>query len=412
MSGSTEQAVGDLGGGSQSLWYGWIALIASGLAIGGYGIYRVLVDGTVALGISSQFPWGLLISTYEFFLLMGAGIIISVVTLGLVFRIEGAELVLKRGVFLGAASVAAGLFAISISLGRPERPLVHALINANLSSAIWWVVMFAGLLVGLVFLLVVSIERDDLVTPTLSKTLGVVAFLVSLAVTVGAGFIFGMAEARPYYGSMFAPLYFLLTGVLSGVALVGFAIAAEFKLTANEMCIEMEEFLTQRLSLGLGALAGLGLLFAIVKAVYGLTATSESTAMAYEHMLLGSFAPIYWGLGIVVGLVVPLALMLYPKTRTVNGVLVSGAAVLVGVFVTRYEFVIGGQVVALSPDPGYEYPIVSYAPSFVETALVIFAFALCALVYTAGRYVFTLDKIPSFAKSEKTTCTPRGEADE
>lgn len=411
MSLKTDEGGGVFGISRTSLEGAWFATLAAGLLIGLYGVYRVLTDGTVALGISSQFPWGLLISTYEFFLLMGAGILISILTLALVFRVQGAELVLKRSVILGIASVSAGLFAITISLGRPERAMVHAVVNANLSSPIWWVVMFAGALIAVLVVLVGLIERDEHVTSTATRAVGIVGFLVALAVTLGAGYIFGMAEARPYYGGVFAPLYFLLTGVMSGVALVAFVVIAEFKLTGRRMCAELETFVARYLSAGLGVLVGLSLLFAFLKAIYGLTATSDSTAMAYEQMLLGSFAPVYWGLGIFVGLVVPLALLVHPRTRTMNGILVSSGAVIVGVFVTRYEFVVGGQVVALVPEPGSAHPIVSYAPSLVEVSLVVFAVALCAFIYTVARRcplcVCSFDEVPAFAETSVTRCTSR-----
>lgn len=408
MSQKTGEGDGVLG--ASTLEDAWFATVAGGLLVGLYGTYRVLTDGTVAYGISSQFPWGILISTYEFFLLMGAGIVISVLTLALVFRVQGAELVLKRGVMLGIASVLAGLFAITISLGRPERPMIHAVVNANLSSPIWWVVMFAGALVAVLVVLVGLIERDEYVTSTATRVVGIVGFLVALGVTLGAGYIFGMAEARPYYGGVFAPLYFLLTGIMSGVALVAFAVVAEFKLTGRRMRAELETFVTRHLSAGLGVLVGLSLLFALLKGIYGLTATSGSTAMAYERMLLGSFAPVYWGVGIFVGLVVPLALLVYPRTRTLNGILASSGAVIVGVFVTRYEFVVGGQAIALVNDPGLAYPVVSYTPSFVEASLVVFAVSLSAFIYTAALKcslgVCSFDEVPAFAETSVRQCTP------
>ena len=410
MSQETTQPTVPSSVGGSTLFRAWIVTIAAGLLAGSYGIYRVLTEGTVALGISNQFPWGLLISTYEFFLLMGAGIIISIVTLAVVFRVEGAELILKRAVILAIGSVAAGLFAITISLGRPDRPMIHAVINANLSSPIWWVVMFAGALVAVLAVFVLLLERGSTVRPEHVKAVGVGGFLVAIGMTLGAGYIFGMAESRPYYGGIFAPLYFLLTGVMSGVALVAFVVIAEFKLTGRQMCDELERFMTRYLSAGLGVLVGLSLLFALLKGTYGLTATSEATSMAYQQMLLGSFAPIYWGLGILVGLVLPLAILLNPGTRTLNGVLVSAGAVIVGVFVTRYEFVIGGQVVALVQDPSYQYPIVSYTPSFVEGLLVLFAVALLASIYTFAQSICTttfcsLDQVPSFTQTSLTECT-------
>ncbi len=411
MSQSTERGLGirDGDAGGKQL-YAWLAAIGLGLLVGLYGIYRVLTDGTVAFGISNQLPWGILISTYEFFLLMSAGIMIGVVGLALVFRIRRFDPLIKRGVVLSLATLAAGLFTIVIGLGRPERPMIHAVINANPSAPIWWVIMFAGgfgaVLVALLFALesnwLESRLEEGQIT-SLTRVVGAVGILVGLAVMVAAGMIFGTAQARPYYGGALAPLYFVLTGVLSGVAAIGFVVAAEYKVTGTEMSDDLTTLLTDALGKFLGLLVAVALLTALVKAIYGLTSTSESTAMAYEHMLLGSFAPLYWGVGILLGLVVPLALMLYAGTRTPNGVLAASALTLVGLFVTRYEFVVGGQIVALTDDPTHQYPLVSYVPSGVEIALIVFALALCALIYTIGRLLFDLEASPHDAQQPTQT---------
>lgn len=416
MSQSTERGFdgfGDGAGGKQ--FYGWLAAIGLGLLVGLYGIYRVLTDGTVALGISNQLPWGILISTYEFFLLMSAGIMIGVVAVALVFGVDRFDPLVKRGVVLSLATLAAGLFTIVIGLGRPERPMIHAVINANPSAPIWWVIMFAGGFGAVLVALLVVIQSRQVASIVdargielrqLTRVVGAAGLIVGLAVMVAAGMIFGTAQARPYYGGALAPLYFVLTGVLSGVAAIGFVVAAEYKFTGKEMSDALTTLLTGSVGKLLGVLVAATLLTALVKATYGLTSTSESTAMAYEHMLLGSFAPLYWGVGILLGLVVPLALMSVARTRTPNGVLVASALTLVGLFVTRYEFVIGGQIVALTDDPSHQYPLVSYVPSGTEIALIVFALALCALVYTVGSLLVDLETSPHDTQQPPQTQPP------
>ena len=374
--------------------YAWLAVIGLGLLTGLYGVVSVLTQGTVVLGISSQLPWGILISTYEFFLLTSAGVMIGVIALSVVFGVGRFDLVVKRGVLLALATLGAGLFTIVIGLGRPERPIVHALLNANVTSPIWWVIMFAGSFGAALVALLFVLESDRFSSPRLALAVGSVGLLVGVAVAVAAGMIFGTAQARPYYGGPLAPLYFVLTGTLSGVAALGFVVVAEHKATGTPIGGDLRELITGSVAPVLGVLVAAALLTAAVKAIYGLTSTSDSTAMAYEHMLFGSFGPLYWGLGILVGLLIPLALMAYPKTRTPNGVLAASGMALVGLFVTRYEFVVGGQVVALTADPGHEYPLVSYAPSVAEATLVVFALALCALIYTVGSVLFDLDELP------------------
>lgn len=380
-----------LNGGKR--YFAWLAVIAIGFLAGAYGSIRLLTEGTVVLGISNQLPWGILISTYEFFLLTSAGIVVGVVSLAAVFGVDRFDRLLKRGVLLALATLGAGLFTIVIGLGRPERPMVHAVINANPSAPIWWVIMFAGAFGAVLVALFVLVATDwaasvpgvdRIGTNTLTRLVGAAGLVVGLAVMIAAGMIFGTLPARPYYGGPLAPVYFLVTGIFSGVAAIGAVVVAEYMVTGREMSAELERLVTGTLGKLLGGLAGAALIVGLVKATYGLTATSDSTALAYEHMLLGSFAPLYWGVGIILGLVVPIVLMAIPRTRTPQSVLAASGLALLGLFVTRYEFVVGGQVVALTNDPSHQYPLVSYVPSGVEVAIVVFAIALCAFIYTIG----------------------------
>ncbi|MBS3760401.1 MAG: polysulfide reductase NrfD, partial [Halodesulfurarchaeum sp.] len=120
QSSQAEPSVSEQG---ESLRYPWFAAIGIGLLVGLYGVYRILADGLVVLGITNQLPLGILISTYEFFLTMSAGIMIGVVAMSLVFGISRFDLVTKRGILLSFATLAAGLLTILIGLGRPDRAL-------------------------------------------------------------------------------------------------------------------------------------------------------------------------------------------------------------------------------------------------------------------------------------------------
>ncbi|AFZ74429.1 NrfD/PsrC family molybdoenzyme membrane anchor subunit [Natronobacterium gregoryi] len=408
MSQSTQSSAGPAGGEHSSRFYAWLAAIAVGLVVGLYGVVTLLLEGTAALGIDSQLPLGILLSTYEFFLMMSAGIMIGVIAVAAIFGISKYELVLKRGIVLSLATLAAGLFTIVIGLGRPERPAIQVFLSPNLSSPIWWMIMAAGLFGITLLALLYLLQWSDVDSRRPVTIVGVIGLLAGISVVVFAGMIFGLAETRPYYGGPLAPIYFLITGVMSGIAAMGLVTVAEYKATGTELGSELGEFVTKYVGGSLAAMLGLTIFAVAVKVIYGLTATSTSVAMAYEHMLLNSsFAPIYWLVGIVVGLIVPLALLLYPGTRTPNGVLAASAMALVGLFVTRYEFVVGGQVVSLTNDPSLQYPLVSYVPSGVELAIVVFAFALAALVYTVGQLLIDLDELPaSLGDAEPATATP------
>lgn len=393
----------------------WPASIVVGLAIGFYGVARLLVQGTTVLGITDQVPWGILISTYEFFLLTSVGVVVGVVALSLVFGVERFDVLLERSLLLALATLVAGLTTILVSLGQPLRSIVYAIVGANPSSPIWWVVALAGPFGAVLLALLALHAVEGAATRQRTLALGVVAVLLGVGLAVAAGMIFGTAEARSYYGGPIAPVYFLLTALLSGVAAVALVAGVEARRGDGDRRDQVASLLVEDLRPMLGLLVAATLLVAFVKAVYGLTATSDSTAMAYEQLLFGSFGPVYWLLGVVLGMLVPLVLLGAPQTRTTDGVLAASALALLGLFVTRYEFVVGGQVVALTAQSGNEYPIASYAPSGTELAVVVFAFALCALVYTLGVRAldhWTLPGGSTVPEAPGTTAESRGGDDD
>ena len=392
------------------LLHGWLALIAIGLLVGLYGVFRLLTEGTGVLGISSQLSWGILISTYVFFVLLSTGICIGVTSMASVFGMEKYERVAKRGVFLSLITLMAGGVVIMVSLGQPLRAMPMMLLSPNPASPLWWMIGLYGIYGVALFAEFYLIESDRTVPRRVTMLVGLIALVAAIAAHSTLGAIFGFAEARPYYGGIFGPVYFILSAILSGLAVMSFVTIAEYKLSAREIGDEMRELLTENVAKSLALVVAITIFFVAWKILSGLTATSTTSAEAYRHMLFGPPAWWYWTLGITLGLLIPFALLVYPKTRSVNGLLAASGAILVGVFVTRYEYVVGGQILALTNDPSYEYPIVSYTPTLIELSVVVFGFAVFALLYTVGRELFDLNEIPGHEHDSSPTNSPRSGA--
>ncbi len=382
--------------------YAWLGLIALGLLIGMYGALLTLIEGTTVLGLSDQVPWGVLISTYVFFALLSTGICIGITSLSSVFGMKTFDPLVKRGVLLSLLTLAAGGLVIMAGLGQPFRAIPQMLLSPNPSAPMWWMIVlysvYGGALVAEFYLL----DRAEKPSQRLTLAVGIVALVAPILAGGMLGAIFGTAEARPYYGGIFASVYLLVTAVFSGVALLTAVTIAERRLTDATASAVDETLLTGTLAKYLGVLAGVTLLLTAFRHVYGLVATNEALALAHEHMLFGAHGVWALGVGVGLGMVVPFALLSLPRTRTVGGVFTASVLALVGLFASRLEFVLGGQVVALTNDPSHQFPLVSYAPSAAEIAIVVFGFALFALLYTAGRLVFDLDEHPDHGATEMT----------
>ncbi|MBP1923221.1 molybdopterin-containing oxidoreductase family membrane subunit [Halorubrum alkaliphilum] len=396
-------------------YYAWLAFIGLGFLIGGYGVLVTLIEGTSVLGITGQVPWGILISTYVFFALLSTGICIGITSLSSVFGMERYEPLVKRGVLLSLITLAAGGAVIMAGLGQPVRAIPAMVLSPNPSAPMWWMIVLYSVYGGALVAEFVLIDRVDDPPRRLSRTVAVVALIAPILAGATLGAIFGTAEARPYYGGLFASVFLLVTAVASGVALITAVTVIERKLSSATEAVVSEELITRTLGKYLGVATAAVFLVTGLRHAYGLTATNEALATAHQQMLFGGTGLWAVGIGMGVGLLVPMVLMAVPRTRTVGGVLAASVLVLVGMFVSRLEFVLGGQVVALTNDPSNQFPIASYAPSAAELAIVVMGFALFAGLYTAGRALFDLDELPHHEEdtmSHTTHVPDGGETDE
>ena len=395
-------------GGFSPQMYAWLAVLALGTLVGLYGVFDVLTRGTVTLGIDSQLPWGVLISTYVLFVLFSTGICIGVTSLSSVFGVERFDPLAKRGVLLSLAAFAAGGLVIMAGLGQPFRAIPRMVFSANPSAPMWWMIVLYSVYAGALVVEFYLLDRGAPPDGRLARGVGVVALVAPVLAGAMLGAIFGTAEARPYYGGMFASVYLLVTAVFSGVALLTAVTVIERWISDAAEAAISESLVTETLAKYLGVLAAVTLFLTALRHAYGLTATSGALAMAHEQMLLGTHGLWTVGVGIGLGMVVPLALLASPGTRSVGSVFAASVLVVVGMFASRLEFVLGGQVVALTNDPSYQFPIVSYAPSPTELSIVVLGFALFALLYTLGGLLFDLDELPEHHEqpSDRAGSTP------
>lgn len=390
-------------GDHSNLFLGWLAAIGIGMIVGLYGVVRLLTEGTVVLGIDSQLPWGVLISTYVFFVLLSTGICIGVTALATVFGIERYEPLVKRGVFLSMITLVSGGVVIMSGLGQPLRTLPAMLLSPNPASPMWWMIVmysFYGLALAVEFYLA---ERREDVRSWLEKGVGLAALVAPVFAGATLGAIFGIAEARPYYSGIYAPVYMLVTAVMGGVALVTAVGLTENKFAAGSGTSAIPDELVEPLGTYLGVLVAVVVFLIGLRHMYGLTATDGAMFAAHTEMLFGTHSLWYVTVGLGLGLLAPLAILVV-RRQTQDGVLVASILVLVGLFASRLEYVLGGQVIALVADPAYEYPTVSYAPTLTEYTVVVLGFAVFALLYTGGRRWFNLDGFPH--TTDRTSLTP------
>jgi molybdopterin-containing oxidoreductase family membrane subunit len=130
----------------------------------------------------------------------------------------------------------------------------------------------------------------------------------------------------------------------------------------------------------LALLLSVGFLFTAYKMGHGLFEPAKAkTIMLF---LTGPFSPAFWLFEIVIGLLLPMAILLYAaRQKKITAVMVASIMVLVGYFVKRYDFVVGSQVYPLIKQ---QDTLSSYLPTFMEVLLIGGLLGTLFLIYTLG----------------------------
>jgi len=222
----------------------------------------------------------------------------------------------------------------------------------------------------------------------LSGRFGVTAFLWRLALTTGTGSIFGFLVARPSFDSALLAPTFIALSLAYGTAL--------FLLVLVAACGAAQRLiggaLLARLARLLAIFVAAGLYFVAVQHLTGLYVAQR---VDFERFILqggGVHTLLFWLGQVLLGGVLPLALLLAPggsaSCKRITG---AAFAVVLGGLAQMYVTIIGGQAYPLPLFPGKQVAslfrdgvINSYAPSLPELLLGLGGAALAALIVLLG----------------------------
>jgi len=382
-------------------------------------LFAVTGMAAIALGFvpghaAAVTPWGMLISTYVFFALSSTGLCL-VSSLGHIFKVKAFEPIARRSVFLAIVTLLIAFTVMAMELARPIRLARGAVLSANAVSPIWWMGALYGLSLtskALEFLLLCATDharearaRTGIVrlfyrllalgSLNVSKSrsrrnhrfaiwAGLAGLVASVAAPSMLGAVFGFISAKPLWHGPFMPIYFLVSALLSGAALLPLVVYLTYVLRRFDL--KPIRDLMQASGKLLAGILGAFLFLTIwrtLTSLYGHTPNMYGSTMAMlEGELMGNF----WVFEIILGSLLPLVILLVPQTRTNFGVALASALVIVGVFVARFDFVVTGQLGI----PGEEMAV--EGPNPEETLIVLVAFALCMLAYVAGERVLPISE--------------------
>lgn len=337
------------------------------LLTGGYVVWQLTTHGHAAYNATSDgLMWGLPIVTYDFLLMCSCGAALTA-ALGVLLGAADFQPLARRATWVALALAIGGLVALFLELGHPLRALYAIPLNFQLKAPLFWKVW--GVAVYLICLLVLA--ANWLAKPGTAAPRGVatVAALAALFVIFTGALMFATLSMRPVWYSGEVPVMILVEAMLGGMA---------FTLLAAHRSGGEEARAAGHAARWAAALIFATLLFVIGRAIVGLA--SNLDGMQVWNKVVGSA----WFWIEIALLVIALWLTGSAAQRASSGMqTLAMLAVIVALFIGKYEFVIAGQLVPLFKG-SWAHGLISYTPAPAEWALLLASAFLAYAVYAFG----------------------------
>ena len=351
---------------------GYWALVALMALISGIGLLAAWYmehHGHVVTGMNNQIVWGLP-HVFAVFLVVAASGALNVASMASVFGKTAYKPLAPLSALLAIALLAGGLAVLMLDLGRPDR-LIVAMTYYNFKSIFALnIFLYSGFMGFVIAYLWTMMERR--MNPW-SSYAGLAAFVWRLLLTTGTGSIFGFLIGRQAFGSALMGPMFIVYSLAYGLAIFLLVLLAVSRWTERPLEAAMQARLTRLLAIFVATATYFVL-------VYHLTNLYFTKQHGLERFLLvdgGLYPQLFWLGQLGLGGVLPLVLLLAPKTRDSRAALALAALlVIAGGLAQMYVTIIGSQAYPLQIFPGHEVSssfydgmVNSYTPSLPEWLL-------------------------------------------
>jgi len=368
----------------------WLLVLCGGLLAAGLGAAWVMEHrGHVITGMNNEVVWGTP-HVFAIFLIVAASGVLNVASVGSVFGQAAYKPHARLSGLLSIAMLAGGLMVLMLDLGRPERMVVAAT-HYNFTSVFAWNVFLYSGMFGIVAVYLWTMLEKRL--NGYSKPAGIAALVWRFVLTSGTGSIFAFLVARQAYASAVLVPLFIAMSLSWGMAVFLLANAALQAWRGGALSPE----LLRRLKNLLGVLIALVLW---LTATYHLTNLYFARQGGFERFILvdgGIYPLLFWAGYVVLGSVVPMALLWRRADPAPTAVLAAAALVVVGAFAQLYVFIIGGQAYPLDIFPGFEVTstfrdgvVGAYQPSVWEVLLGLGGVAAACVITLIGVQAFDI----------------------
>ena len=359
-----------------------IGLCGVGIIAGLVTAFRVYTVGFESYAKTDVLVWTLPIASYIFLSLTSAGLAF-VSSIPTVFGIERYQPIKKRTVLLEVSVLFGAFVCLILHLGSPLN-VFYFFFSPNPASPLWWLAILYGIYAAVLLVSFWKLSNNQDV-----KSLSFGVFFIAIATSTTLAWLLGMTDARPALNGPFMALYFPLTALACGFAVLLMFTPAKATF-GNPQPMDRTPLLDEMAKL-LGIIIGVSLVLFLWRTIMGAVSSSAVEYDAFRHMI-GSIS---YNIELWIGLVVPFVLLMIPSVRsTAGGKVAATALVLFGMLAGRLEFILTAEVVPMGSLRELRPEIVSYMPHLWEVFVLLFGLSTVLLVYTLGQRFLKLDAVP------------------
>jgi molybdopterin-containing oxidoreductase family membrane subunit len=349
------------------------------LLFGLWGVYIRLFEGEQSANYGSYIGWGLWVAMYLFLAGLAAGAYM-LAALDYIFNVPQFKGTGRTMLWAAVITLPAALASIGMDLGHMER-IWKVYLQPNFTSfltlMVWGYTIFLILIVLSLYLAVTRPEKSVM------KVVMGIGLVVAILMAGGVGFLLGGNGARLYWHVGLLPVQFPVFALASGVALM-LVLVGWFMPGLEEK---------QRGDL-LWTLAILSIITSLVKLFFLVADFTQSlyggatdNLIAVNYVLTGPHAFMFWGVQLVLGLLIPIVVLAQPKLAK-NGIIagVMGLFLLIGYAAARILIVVPGQVAEMMPGQADAFHgpklTMDYTPSLMEWSVTsaVLGFAILGIL--------------------------------
>lgn len=370
-----------------TIWLGLMGIILLGGLVSGILVFW---KGLGITNLSDHVPWGLWITIDLSSIALGAGAF-SLCAGVYLFGLKRYEPIARTATFVGLIGYTMATLALILDIGKPER-FWHSMIYWNVHSLLWevtmCVILYLTVLVFEAMPIIANLEwlrkRFPKITALMSRVhhyapiLAIIGLGLSSLHQSSLGATYGVIKARPFWFKPEMSVLFMFSAIVGGISLTLFATMLSSRLTKKA---RVNDALVERAAQFVGYLLIGYFYFRFWDALAQTYAYDPGRSEGLQFLTKGPMAFNFWVGEMLLGMIIPMILLLYKRTR-MNRFWRMLALLMVagGVVAFRWDTNITGQLVLMSYVPGAAITYTSYVPSLIEilAGAAIIAYGLTA----------------------------------